>query len=152
MDVAEAGVWATIGVGCAAAFVGIVQALIYGQQLRVQKQANKQALFDRRIEVYSATKKLVEIYIESEGYQIKDAQFERLMLEAKCVFSKEVQAAFQSVENQLRKHRSGIPEIEYNLYGEIKPSTYVGGPALIAKLKSSMSSLATEVMYDLNLA
>jgi hypothetical protein len=150
----DPAVTATYVAGAAAAFVGTVQALIYNSQRRIQDQANKQALFDRRIRAYLDVKEFVENYVEREGLvgnsQARSAYNEALK-HVPFIFSERARKGFRSVELRLKEHEEAMPPREYDVYGDVMKALGPEPAGELAKLKSSLKALPVEVETDLRL-
>lgn len=138
----------------AATFVGLVQALIYNSQRRIQDQANKQALFDRRMQAYLAIKAFADHYVDRGGL-VGDGQqrtaYKDALRHVPYIFSKRARAGFASVDRRLKEHQAAMPEREYDPYGGIMKSKGPEPAAELAKLELSVKALPGEVEGDLRL-
>lgn len=146
---------ATYAVGAAATFVGLVQARIYHLQRRTQENANKQALFDRRMRLFLNVQRFAEHYVAVEGMvgsSQSRTEYEDAIVHAPFLFTKKVRQAFANVDRRLKEHAAAMPPVEYDVYGDMQKPTAPLPVAEIVRLRRAIKDLAEEVESDLRLA
>lgn len=114
----DAGSWVGIGAVCVAG----VQAAIYWQQKKAQVQANKQALFDRRYQIYKTVHSKVSGYIEAKGRGTKANVREALddaVQEAEFLFPDTTARHLALIRDCVLRHKDALPPIVYDFYAEI---------------------------------